>query len=53
MTDTAQPQKPLDGTLTQRLLRLWPYFRSAKTGIVLAAVAALIGALTEPLIPPC
>lgn len=51
MTDTARPHKPLDGTLTQRLLRLWPYFRSAKTGIGLAAVATLVGALTEPLIP--
>ncbi|MBW0170749.1 MAG: lipid A export permease/ATP-binding protein MsbA [Hydrogenophaga sp.] len=51
MTDNASPQKPLDGTLTQRLLRLWPYFRSAKAGIALAAVATLIGALTEPLIP--
>jgi subfamily B ATP-binding cassette protein MsbA len=51
LTDTARPHKPLDGTLTQRLLRLWPYFRSAKTGIALAAVATLIGALTEPLIP--
>jgi subfamily B ATP-binding cassette protein MsbA len=35
----------------QRLKRLWPYFRSARTGIVLAAVSTLIGALTEPLIP--
>ncbi len=51
MTDTARPHKPLDGSLTQRLLRLWPYFRSAKTGIGLAAVATLVGALTEPLIP--
>ena len=51
MTDSAAPQKPLDGTLTQRLLRLWPYFRSAKTGILVAAVATLVGALTEPLIP--
>jgi subfamily B ATP-binding cassette protein MsbA len=41
----------LDGTLTQRLLRLWPYFRSAKAGIALAAAATLVGALTEPLIP--
>jgi subfamily B ATP-binding cassette protein MsbA len=38
-------------TLTQRLLRLWPYFRSARWGITLAAVGTLIGALTEPLIP--
>ncbi|MGV3727221.1 lipid A export permease/ATP-binding protein MsbA [Hydrogenophaga sp.] len=51
MTDNASPPKPLDGTLTQRLLRLWPYFRSAKAGIALAAAATLVGALTEPLIP--
>ncbi|HEX5390502.1 MAG TPA: lipid A export permease/ATP-binding protein MsbA [Burkholderiaceae bacterium] len=38
-------------TLTQRLARLWPYFRSARWGIALAAVGTLIGALTEPLIP--
>ncbi|MDP2418308.1 MAG: lipid A export permease/ATP-binding protein MsbA [Hydrogenophaga sp.] len=35
----------------KRLKRLWPYFRAARTGIVLAAVSTLIGALTEPLIP--
>ncbi|MDP3522786.1 MAG: lipid A export permease/ATP-binding protein MsbA [Hydrogenophaga sp.] len=35
----------------QRLARLWPYFRSARWGIALAAVGTLIGALTEPLIP--
>jgi subfamily B ATP-binding cassette protein MsbA len=38
-------------TLTQRLARLWPYFRSARWGIALAAVGTLVGALTEPLIP--
>ena len=38
-------------TLTQRLARLWPYFRSARWGIALAAAGTLIGALTEPLIP--
>jgi len=38
-------------TLKQRLARLWPYFRSARLGIALAAVGTLIGALTEPLIP--
>jgi subfamily B ATP-binding cassette protein MsbA len=51
LTDPATPHTPPAGTLSQRLLRLWPYFRSAKTGIVLAAVSTLIGALTEPLIP--
>lgn len=44
---TAPPEAPI----TQRLLRLWPYFRSARTGIVVAAVGTLIGALTEPMIP--
>ena len=38
-------------SLRQRLRRLWPYFRSARWGIVLAAVGTLVGALTEPLIP--
>ncbi|WP_300659338.1 lipid A export permease/ATP-binding protein MsbA [Hydrogenophaga sp.] len=51
MTASNNSSPPLAGTLTQRLLRLWPYFRSAKTGIALAAVSTLIGALTEPLIP--
>ena len=51
---TSIPITPLSiptDTVLQRLKRLWPYFRSARTGIVLAAVATLIGALTEPLIP--
>lgn len=48
LTHHASP--PTD-TIGQRLLRLWPYFRSAKTGIALAAIATLIGALTEPMIP--
>ena len=39
------------GTLRQRLWRVWPYFRGAKTGIVFAALATVVGALTEPLIP--
>lgn len=46
MTTTAPSSK-----LTQRLARLWPYFRSARWGIALAAVGTLVGALTEPLIP--
>jgi ATP-binding cassette, subfamily B, bacterial MsbA len=51
LTASNNTDPPLAGTLTQRLLRLWPYFRSAKTGIALAAISTLIGALTEPLIP--
>lgn len=42
---------PPPGTLGQRLRRVWPYFRSAKAGIALAALATLVGALTEPAIP--
>jgi subfamily B ATP-binding cassette protein MsbA len=34
-----------------RLRRFWPYFQSAKTGIVIAAITTLVGALTEPMIP--
>ena len=37
--------------ITERLRRFWPYFRSAKTGIVLAAICTVIGAATEPMIP--
>ena len=37
--------------MTQRLARLWPYFRSARTGIAIAALGTLIGAITEPMIP--
>jgi len=38
-------------TILQRLRQFWPYFSSAKSGIALAAVASLVGAITEPLIP--
>ena len=49
--------EPTDAThtapasITKRLRQFWPYFKSAKSGIVLAAVTTLIGALTEPMIP--
>jgi ATP-binding cassette, subfamily B, bacterial MsbA len=46
----SRPADPTD-TITQRLRRLWPFFRSAKAGMVLAGVGTLVGALTEPLIP--
>lgn len=32
-------------------MRLWPYFRSARAGIALAAIGTLLGAATEPMIP--
>ena len=47
--DTA-PHLPA-ASIRHRLLRFWPYFRSASTGIVLAAVCTIVGALTEPMIP--
>lgn len=47
--DTALPSPGT--TIRQRLLRFWPYFRSASTGIVLASVSTIVGALTEPMIP--
>ena len=37
--------------LRQRLRRNWPIFRDARTGIVVALLATVVGALTEPLIP--
>ena len=37
--------------LLQRLRRLWPYFKPAQQGIVLAGIGTLVGALTEPMIP--
>ncbi|QHE85999.1 lipid A export permease/ATP-binding protein MsbA [Hydrogenophaga sp. BPS33] len=51
LTDSTPSHQPPAGSITQRLFRLWPYFRSAKAGIALAAVCTLIGALTEPLVP--
>ncbi len=34
-----------------RLRRLWPYFRRARAGMGIAALGALLAALTEPAIP--
>lgn len=38
-------------TLARRLRRIAPYFASGRRGLVLAAIGAVVGALTEPLIP--
>ena len=51
MTATSAQTDTPASSITQRLRQFWPYFRSAKLGIVLAAVSTVIGALTEPLIP--
>jgi len=37
--------------LLQRLTRIAPYFRSARTGFVAAFIAAVVAAATEPLVP--
>jgi ATP-binding cassette, subfamily B, bacterial MsbA len=37
--------------LRQRLARIAPYFRSSRLGLGIAAGAAVVGALTEPMIP--
>ncbi|WP_247596911.1 lipid A export permease/ATP-binding protein MsbA [Hydrogenophaga sp. PAMC20947] len=51
MTETSATPAPDTSSITHRLRQFWPYFRSAKLGIVLAAISTVIGALTEPLIP--
>ena len=38
-------------TLSQRIAKLQPYFKSGKRGVVVAIVASLIAALTEPVLP--
>ena len=38
-------------TLLQRFARIAPYFRQSRLAVVVAFVASLLGALTEPLIP--
>jgi len=48
---TTTPSSLPADTVRQRLRRLWPYFRSAKAGIALAAVGTVAGAITEPMIP--
>lgn len=51
LTETSATPAPDTSSITHRLRQFWPYFRSAKLGIVLAAISTVIGALTEPLIP--
>ncbi|HEX6364493.1 MAG TPA: lipid A export permease/ATP-binding protein MsbA, partial [Albitalea sp.] len=38
-------------TLLRRLARISPYFRDSRGGFVIAMIAAVVGAATEPLIP--
>ena len=51
LSPDASTNVPLPGSVLQRVRRLWPYFRDARTGIVFAALATVVGALTEPMIP--
>lgn len=51
MSTTKPTTAPPSGSVLQRIRRLWPYFRNARTGIVFAALATVVGALTEPMIP--
>ena len=51
LTETSATHAPDANSITHRLRQFWPYFRSAKLGILLAAISTVIGALTEPLIP--
>lgn len=51
MSPDESPNVPLSGSVLQRVRRLWPYFRDARNGIVFAALATVVGALTEPMIP--
>jgi ATP-binding cassette, subfamily B, bacterial MsbA len=51
LTHSQDTSSPPAAGIRQRLQRFWPYFRSAKTGIVMAAICTVVGALTEPMIP--
>ncbi len=51
LTETSATPASNASSITHRLRQFWPYFRSAKLGILLAAISTVIGALTEPLIP--
>ena len=55
MRHTFTGQTPISDTskssLAQRLRRLWPYFQHYRAGWVIALVAMLTSALTEPAIP--
>ena len=42
---------PAARSFWQRLRRLWPYFAGSRVGVMLVLGGALVGALTEPLIP--
>jgi subfamily B ATP-binding cassette protein MsbA len=51
MSDTPDTATPPKASVRARLLRVWPYFRSARTGWVLLVLATAVVAATEPMIP--
>ena len=51
MTQTATDSPHKDLPFLKRMLRLWPYFGKQRAVWVLALVATLVAASTEPLIP--
>jgi subfamily B ATP-binding cassette protein MsbA len=51
LTSPSTPAALPTATIRERLVRFWPYFRSASAGIVLAVICTIVGALTEPMIP--
>ena len=51
MTLQTRSPPPFMPTLAQRFARLSPYLRSGRRGLVAAALAALVGAITEPMVP--
>ena len=46
-----RPAPPSMNSLKQRLGRLMPYFRNSRSAMGLAAVALIVAAATEPVIP--
>ncbi len=46
MSDTTETR-----SFWQRLRRLWPYFAGGRLGVLLVLGGALVGAITEPMIP--
>ena len=51
MTQTPAESPEKDLSFTKRMLRLWPFFGKQRASWVLAILATLVAACTEPLIP--
>jgi subfamily B ATP-binding cassette protein MsbA len=51
LVESPQKSASMEKTFFQRMFRLWPFFGQYKAAWVLAFVATLVAACTEPLIP--